>query len=129
MLIWKLDRQIWAMAIKQWYKYVNTSHKLMISVLKPWNKQPRKPSRTSCIIIHYHLHHHLHEINFKVYSINRECSVQQPTYHILPDLKPRIIFPTAYLICTNLPEESVQVLIGETNLRNNQRIAQIFSRN
>ena len=61
----------------------------------------------------------------KTYLSNRECSVQEVVYHILPKLKIRRIFLTVYFVNTNLTEERVQVLLSEKELM----IAQIFSRN
>ena len=39
----------------------------------------------------------------KAYSSNRECSVQEAIYDILPLLKPRRIFPAVYFVSTSLP--------------------------
>ena len=50
------------------------------------------------------------------YLSNRECSVQEAVYHMLPELKLRRIFPPVYLVNTILPEERVQVLFSEKEL-------------
>ena len=52
----------------------------------------------------------------KAYLRNRECSVQEAVYHILPELKLRTIFPAVYFVNTNLPEERVQVLLSKKEL-------------
>ena len=52
----------------------------------------------------------------KAYLSNRECSVQEAVYHILPELKLRRIFPTVYFVSTNLPEERVRVLLSKKEL-------------
>ena len=49
----------------------------------------------------------------KAYLSNRECYVEEPVYHILPDLRLRRIFPAVYFVDTNPPEERVQVLLSE----------------
>ena len=43
----------------------------------------------------------------KAYLSNRECSVQEAVYHILPELKLRRIFPVVYFVNINPPEERV----------------------
>ena len=65
----------------------------------------------------------------KVYLSNRECSVQEAIYHVLPELKLRRIFLAVYFVDTNFTDERVQVLLSEKNLANYQTIAQIFSKN
>ena len=52
----------------------------------------------------------------KVYLSNRECSVQETVYHILPELKLRRIFPAVYFVNANLLEERVHILISEKEL-------------
>ena len=52
----------------------------------------------------------------KAYLRNRECSVQEAVYHILPELKLRTIFPAVYFVNTNLPQERVQVLLYKKEL-------------
>ena len=52
----------------------------------------------------------------RAYLSNRECSVQDAVYHILPELKLRRIFPAVYFVNTNLPEERIQVLLPEKEL-------------
>ena len=52
----------------------------------------------------------------KAYLSNRECSVHEAMYHILPELKLRRIFPAVYFVNTNSPEERVQVLRSEKEL-------------
>ena len=61
-------------------------------------------------------HHSTMEIIAKAYLSNRECSVQQAVYHILPELKLRRIFPALYFVNTNPLEERVQVLLSEKEL-------------
>lgn len=41
--------------------------------------------------------------------MNRECSLQEAVYDILPKLKIRRIFPAVYFVNTNLLQERVQV--------------------
>ena len=48
----------------------------------------------------------------KVYLSNQECSVQEVVYHVLPELKLRIIFPAAYFVNANW----VWVLLSEKEL-------------
>ena len=52
----------------------------------------------------------------KAYLSNRECSVQEPVYHNLLELKLRRIFPAVCFVTTDLPEERVQVLFSEKEL-------------
>ena len=52
----------------------------------------------------------------KAYLSNRKCSVQEPVYHILSELKLRRIFLAVYFNNTNPPEERVQVLLSEKEL-------------
>ena len=64
-------------------------------------------------------HHDTMKTIAKVYLSNlsnRECSVQEAVYHVLPELKLRRIFPAVYFVNTNLPEERVQVLHSEEKL-------------
>ena len=61
-------------------------------------------------------HHDTMETIAKAYLNNQECSVQEATYHILPELKLRKIFPAVYFVNTNLSEERVQVLFPEKEL-------------
>ena len=65
----------------------------------------------------------------KPYLNNRECSVQEAFYNILPKLKLRKIFRVVYFISTNTPEERAQVLLLKKNLANYQTVFQILSRN
>ena len=44
---------------------------------------------------------------------NRDCSIQETVYHILPELKGNRIFAAVYFVNTNLPEKTVQVLLSE----------------
>ena len=44
---------------------------------------------------------------------NRDCSIQETVYHILPELKENRIFAAVYFVNTNLPEKTVQVLLSE----------------
>ena len=52
----------------------------------------------------------------KAYFSNLECPVQEAVYHILQELKLRRIFPAAYFVNTNLPEEWVRVLLSKKEL-------------
>ena len=52
-------------------------------------------------------HHDSIKTIAKAYLTNRECSVQEAIYHILPELKLRGIIPTVHFVNTNLPEERV----------------------
>ena len=61
-------------------------------------------------------HHDTMEKIAKVYLSNKECSVQEAVYHILPELKLRKIFPAVCFVNTNLSEERVQVLFPEKEL-------------
>ena len=64
------------------------------------------------------LHHHdTMKTIAKAYLSNRECSIQEAVYHILPELKLRRIFLAVYCIKANPPEERVQVLLSEKELR------------
>ena len=47
---------------------------------------------------------------------NWEYSVQEVVYYILPELKLRRIFPAVYFVNTNLPEETVWVLLSKKEL-------------
>ena len=47
----------------------------------------------------------------KAFLSNRECSVQKEVYHVLPELKLRIIFPTVDFVNINALEERIQVLL------------------
>ena len=49
----------------------------------------------------------------KAYTSNRECSVQEAVYHILPELHLRRVFPVVQFVNTNLPEESSKILQTE----------------
>ena len=61
-------------------------------------------------------HHDTMKTIAKAYLSNRECSVQEAVYHILPELKLRRIFPAVYFVNTNPPEERVQALLSEKEL-------------
>ena len=61
-------------------------------------------------------HYDTTKIIAKAYLSNRECSVLEPVYHILLELKLRRIFLAVYFINTNPPEERVQVLLSEKSL-------------
>ena len=49
----------------------------------------------------------------KAYLSNRECSVQEVFYHILPELKLSSIVLSLYFVSTNLPKERLQELLSE----------------
>ena len=53
----------------------------------------------------------------KDYLSNKECSVQEAVYHILPELKLRRILPAVYFVNKNSPEERVYELFSEKELR------------
>ena len=61
-------------------------------------------------------HHDTMKTIAKAYLSNRECSVQEAVYHILPELKLRRIFPAVYFVNTYPPEERVKVLLSEKEL-------------
>ena len=61
-------------------------------------------------------HHDTMKIIAKAYLNSRECSVQEAVYYILPELKLTRIFPSAYFVNANLPEERVQTLLSEKEL-------------
>ena len=61
-------------------------------------------------------HHDTMKTIAKAYLSNRECSVQEAVYHILPEMKLRRIFPAVDFVNTNPPEERVQVLLSEKEL-------------
>ena len=48
---------------------------------------------------------------------NRECSVQEVVYHILPELRLRRIFPAVCFVNTNPLEERVLILLSEKERR------------
>ena len=52
----------------------------------------------------------------KAYTSNREYSVQEAVYHILPELYLRRIFPRVKFVKTNLPEERSKMLQTEEQL-------------
>ena len=63
------------------------------------------------------IHHHgIMKTITKADISDRECSVQEAVYHILPKLKLRRIFPAVYFFNTTLPEETVQELLSEEKL-------------
>ena len=51
----------------------------------------------------------------KAYFSNRECSVQETVYSVLPELRLRRIFPVGYFVNTNPPEERIQCYILKKN--------------
>ena len=62
-------------------------------------------------------HHDTLKTIAKTYLSNKECSVQEAVYHILPELKSKRIFPAVYFVSTNPPEEErVRVLLSEKEL-------------
>ena len=58
-------------------------------------------------------HHDTMKTIARAHLSNRERSVQEAVYHILPGLKLRRIFPSVYFVNLNLPEERVKVLLSE----------------
>ena len=66
----------------------------------------------------------------KAYTSNRECSVQEAVYHILPELHLRRVFPGVQFVNTNLPEESSKILQNEEKLSSlPEDSTNIFKRN
>ena len=61
-------------------------------------------------------HHDVMKTIAKAYLSNRECSVWETVYHILPEPKLRRIFPDVYFVNTNPLGEGVQVLLSEKEL-------------
>ena len=61
-------------------------------------------------------HHDTMKTIAKAYLSNRECSVHEAVYHILPKMNLRRIFPAFYFVNTNPLEERVQVLPSEKEL-------------
>ena len=61
-------------------------------------------------------HHDTMKIIAKAYLNSRECSVQEAVYYILPELKLTRIFPSAYFVNANLPEERVQTKLKKKEL-------------
>ena len=53
----------------------------------------------------------------KAYLTNTDSFVQEKVYHILPELKLRIIFPAVYFVNTYIPEERPQILLSKKELR------------
>ena len=53
-------------------------------------------------------HHDTMKTITRAYLSNRECSVQEAIYRILPELKLKRIFPAVHLVNTNLSEERVR---------------------
>ena len=52
----------------------------------------------------------------KAYTSNRECSVQEAVYNILPELHLRRVFPGVQFVNTNLPEEHSKILQTQDQL-------------
>ena len=63
------------------------------------------------------------------YLGNRECSVQEAKYHILPELMLRRILPILYFVNAKCLEERVQVLLSEKKLIQPPEAAQTYLRN
>ena len=61
-------------------------------------------------------HHYTMKTTDEAYLSNRECSVQEAVYHILPELKLQGILLVFYFVNTNPPEERVQLLLSEKEL-------------
>ena len=67
--------------------------------------------------IDVHIHHYdTMKTIAKAYLSNRECSVQDAVYHILPELKLRRVFRSVYFVNINPPEERVKVLLSKKEL-------------
>ena len=66
---------------------------------------------------------------FKVYTSNRECSVQEDVYHILLELHLRRVFSGVQFVSTNLLEERSKVLLTEEQLSSFPKDSTIFKRN
>ena len=63
------------------------------------------------------MHHHDTMKKFAKASLsNRECFLQEPVYHILPELKLRRIFPVVYFVNAYPPEERTQILLSDKEL-------------
>ena len=66
----------------------------------------------------------------KAYTSNRECSVQEAVYNILPELHLRRVVPGVQFVNTNLPEESSKILQTEEQLSSLPKDStDIFKRN
>ena len=52
----------------------------------------------------------------KAYSSNRECSVQEAVYHVMPELWLRKTFPAVIFVNTNLPENRFRICKSEEEL-------------
>ena len=66
----------------------------------------------------------------KAYTSNRECSVQEAVYNILPELHLRRVVPRVQFVNTNLPEESSKILQTEEQLSSLPKDStDIFKRN
>ena len=66
----------------------------------------------------------------KAYTSNRECSVQEAVYHILPKLHLRNVFPAMQFVNANLPEEGSKILQTEERLSSlPEDSTDIFNRN
>ena len=74
-------------------------------------KQPAKEAFENNI----HYHDTMKSIA-KAYLSNREYSVQETVYHILPESKLRRIFAVVYFVNTSLSAKRVQVLLPEKEL-------------
>ena len=53
----------------------------------------------------------------RAYSDNRECSVQEAVYHLMPELWLRKCYPAISFINTNLPENRFHMCKSETELQ------------
>ena len=61
---------------------------------------------------------------------NRECSVQEAVYHILPELHLRRVYPGMQFVNTSLPEECSKLLQTEEQLSSlPEDSTDIFKRN
>ena len=85
--------------------------------LKSWRLMFTSDETGLTVIFIIMYHHDSMKTIAKAFLGNWECSVQKTVYHILPRLKLRRIFPGAYFLITNLPEEKIQVLLSEKELR------------
>ena len=66
----------------------------------------------------------------RAYSDNRECSVQEAVYHLMPELWLRKCYPAVSFINTNLPESRFRICKSEDELEElPEESEEIFKRN
>ena len=116
MFAWKLSRQIltfnlFLASIKRWHICVN-----IFSKIEGQCSQAIEQALKEAYENNMHPHHTMETIG-KYYLNSRECSVEEAFYCVLPELKIRRIFLVVCFVNTNLPEERVQLLFSEKELR------------